>query len=215
MTGPLLVDRLVTGPFKENSYLVASRAGGEAVLIDPGDEAEAIAGRIEALRLRPVLILNTHGHLDHIGAVADLRERYGIPFAIHPGDRFLLVDVEAQAALFGLSGYRDPVVDRELSDGETVEAAGLSFVVRAVPGHSPGSVALLVGEAAFVGDALFQGSVGRTDLPGGDASTLRRSLNDVLLALPDATVVYPGHGPETTIGRERRTNPFLNGAYPW
>lgn len=211
----MLIDCLVTGPFQENSYVVARGRGGEAVLIDPGDEPERIVGRLEELSLKPVLILNTHGHLDHVGAVPDLRERYGIPFAIHPADRYLLRDVEAQAALFGLSGYRDPVVDRELEAGETVEAAGLAFHVVPTPGHSPGSVTLLLDGHAFVGDVLFEGSIGRTDLPGGNAATLRHSLAEVLLKLPDGTHVHPGHGPSTTIGRERRTNPFLTGAIPW
>jgi glyoxylase-like metal-dependent hydrolase (beta-lactamase superfamily II) len=211
----VLVDCLVTGPFQENAYLVASGRGKQAVLIDPGDEADRIAERIEALSLEPVLILNTHGHLDHIGAVPDLRERYGIPFAIHPLDRFLLEGVEEQARMFGLHGYRDPVVDRELVPGETVEAAGLSFDVLFAPGHSPGHVAFRTDGAVFGGDCLFHGSIGRSDLPGGDPATLKRTLREVFLTLPDDTVVYSGHGPSTTIGQERRTNPFLTGAFPW
>ncbi|MCK6458288.1 MAG: MBL fold metallo-hydrolase [Planctomycetes bacterium] len=211
----MLVETLVTGPFQENSYLVAKGEGQPCVLIDPGDEADRIAGRIEELGLKPEIILNTHGHLDHIGAVPDLRERYGIPFAIHPEDRFLLENVDAQAAMFGLSGYEDPVVDRELRPGETVEAAGLRFEVFHAPGHSPGHVAFLVEGVVFGGDCLFEGSIGRSDLPGSDPAALRRTLREVFLAWPDATRVYPGHGPATTIGKERRSNPFLTGAFPW
>ncbi|MFI5401857.1 MAG: MBL fold metallo-hydrolase [Planctomycetota bacterium] len=211
----MLIESLVTGPFQENSYLVAKGEGQPCVLIDPGDEADRIAGRIEELGLKPEIILNTHGHLDHIGAVPDLQEKYGIPFAIHPDDSFLLVDVDAQAALFGLTGYRDPKVDRSLVPGETVEAAGLRFEVFFTPGHSPGHVAFLVDGVVFGGDCLFQGSIGRSDLPGSDPEALRRTLHEVFLAWPDATRVYSGHGPMTTIGRERRSNPFLTGAFPW
>ncbi len=210
-----MVTVVVTGPFQENAYIVAKGEGQPCVLIDPGDEADRIAARIEALRLTPEIILNTHGHLDHIGAVPALRARYKIPFAIHPDDRFLLENVEEQAAMFGLSGYEDPVVDRDLVPGETVEAAGLRFEVVHTPGHSPGHVAFLVDGAAFGGDCLFQGSIGRSDLPGSDPAALRRTLHEVFLSWPDATRVYPGHGPATTIGRERRSNPFLTGAFPW
>jgi glyoxylase-like metal-dependent hydrolase (beta-lactamase superfamily II) len=211
----MLVDTIVTGPFQENSYLVSRSEGSEAVIIDPGDEADRIAARLEELSLTPVLILNTHGHLDHIGAVPDLRDRYGIPFAIHPGDAFLLENVNDHAGMFGLSGYRDPEIDRELVAGETVEAAGLSFEVLSTPGHSPGHVTFKVDGSVFAGDCLFMGSIGRSDLPGGDPVVLKRTLNEVFLALPDETVVYPGHGPSTTVGQERRTNPFLTGAFPW
>jgi len=211
----MLIERLVTGPFMENTYLVAEGRGAPAVILDPGDEAERIARRIAELELDPVLILNTHGHLDHIGAVPDLKERFSIPFAIHPLDRFLLQNVEQHAALFGLSGYRDPEVDQELEDGETVRAAGLAIRVRHTPGHSPGHVTFLLDDAAFCGDCLFSGSIGRSDLPGGDPFVLRRTLEEFFLALPDETRVLCGHGAETTIARERSTNPFLTGAIAW
>jgi len=211
----MLVQALVTGPFQENTYLVAAAEGSPCVILDPGDEADRIADTIESLGLTPEIILNTHGHLDHIGAVPDLKERYSIPFAIHPEDRFLLENVEEQARMFGLSGYRDPEVDRDLVAGETVETAGLAFDVVFTPGHSPGHVTFLVDGHAFSGDCLFAGSIGRTDLPRGDPAVLKKTLADVFLSWPDETVVHPGHGPETTIGQERRTNPFLAGGMPW
>ena len=214
---PLLVETIVTGPFLENTYLVARGRGAPCVLIDPGDNPDVIAQRIEDLDLTPEIILNTHGHLDHIGAVQPMRRRYDIPFAIHPGDRPLLENVNGQARMFGLDGYEDPEVDRDLVAGETVHAAGIDFEVLFTPGHSPGHVTLRpVGEnCVFSGDCLFAGSIGRTDLPGGDPATLKRTLEEVFLALPDEMVVYSGHGPSTTIGAERRSNPFLTGAFPW
>ena len=146
-----------------------------------------------------------------------LKRRYGIPFAIHPADAPLLKDVNEQARMFGLEGYEDPEVDRDLVAGETVTAAGIEFEVLFTPGHSPGHVTLRPkgGSCVFSGDCLFAGSIGRTDLPGGDPATLKKTLEEVFLALSDDTVVYSGHGPSTTIGAERKSNPFLIGAFPW
>lgn len=211
----MLVETLVTGPFQENCYLVAKGRGEECVLIDPGDDADVIAQNIERLELTPVAILNTHGHLDHIGAVQDLKERFEIPFAIHPMDGFLLQNVNDHARMFGLNGYRDPEVDIDLVAGETVTYAGIDFEVVFTPGHSPGHVTFKVPGAVFSGDCLFSGSIGRTDLPGGDPAVLKATLHDFFLSLEDETKVYSGHGPMTTIGRERESNPFLSGAYPW
>jgi glyoxylase-like metal-dependent hydrolase (beta-lactamase superfamily II) len=213
----ILVETLVTGPFMENTYIVARERGAPCVLIDPGDEASLIADRIAELDLQPEIILNTHGHLDHIGAVPELCRRFEIPFAIHPADSFLLENVNDHARMFGLDGYEDPEVDRELVAGEVVTAAGIDFEILFTPGHSPGHVTLRpVGEnCVFSGDCLFAGSIGRTDLPGGDPATLKKTLDEVFLALPDETTVYSGHGPSTTIGAERKSNPFLIGAFPW
>ena len=146
-----------------------------------------------------------------------LRERFSIAFALHPGDAFLLQIVNEQAALFGLSGYSDPQVDREIRGGEVVAAAGLRFAVTEAPGHSPGHVILRV-EAepeVFVGDVVFAGSIGRMDLPGGDEATMKQTLEQVILTLSDELNLYPGHGPATTLGHEREHNPYLNGMMRW
>jgi len=213
----LRIQTLTTGPFQENGFVVAREGEQACVLIDPGDEVERWVALIDELDVTPVMILNTHGHLDHIGAVPELRRRYGIPFAIHPGDAFLLKNVNEHAQLFGLDGYQDPEVDIDLVAGEPIEAAGITFDVIFTPGHSPGHVTFRPrGETCvFSGDCLFMGSIGRSDLPGGDPAMLKKTLRDIFLALPDETVVYCGHGPSTTIARERADNPFLSGAFPW
>ncbi|MHC4952524.1 MAG: MBL fold metallo-hydrolase [Planctomycetota bacterium] len=216
-----MIETLTTGPFQENGFIVARGKGKPCVLIDPGDEPERFVEMIEYLELTPEIILNTHGHLDHIGAVPELRRRYDIPFAIHPADAIYLKDVNSHARMFGLDGYEDPEVDRDIVAGEVIEAAGIEFDVLFTPGHSPGHVTFRPrteggGESCvFSGDCLFMGSIGRSDLPGGDPATLKKTLQDVFMALPDETVVYCGHGPDTTIGAERKTNPFLSGAFPW
>jgi glyoxylase-like metal-dependent hydrolase (beta-lactamase superfamily II) len=199
------------GPFAENSYFLFDPSTREAVSIDPGDEADRLLALVRRERLEVRYILNTHGHLDHVGAVSAIQQATGAPFYIHPGDRFLVDGVAAQAALFGLPPPPVPTVDGDLADGQAFDIAGGSIRIKVIetPGHSPGSVTFEAGDLLFAGDALFQGSIGRTDLPGGDYASLMRSIRLRLLAYPDATRVYPGHGSATTIGHERATNPFL------
>jgi glyoxylase-like metal-dependent hydrolase (beta-lactamase superfamily II) len=205
--------RLTNGRFAENCYIVADRAAAEAVLVDPGEEAELFLSRLGTERLRLTAVWLTHAHLDHVLGVATVKRRTGAPVWLHPADRPLYDHVPEQArALAGLDADRPPPPDHEIVPGEPLTVGGCAFEVRHVPGHSPGSVALVTPGAAIVGDVLFAGSVGRTDLPGGNGATLIASIRAQLLTLPDQTVVYPGHGPETTIGAERRTNPFLTGA---
>ena len=202
------------GAFVENCYLVIDEAAQQCAIVDPGEEAGLILHRLEQAAVRPVAIWLTHAHLDHVLGVSQVRAATGAPVFLHPADRVLYDHVPDQAAAFGLRA--DPLVppDRAFAHGEGLRVGGLSFTVRHTPGHSPGSVSLVGEGMVFGGDVLFQGSIGRTDLPGGDLETLLASIERELLVLPDSTIVYSGHGPATTIGAERRTNPFLTGAFP-
>ena len=201
------------GQFVENCYLVIDEAGGECAVIDPGEEAGLIAHKIADAGVKPVAIWLTHAHIDHVLGVPRLKADSGAPVYLHPGDRLLYDHVPEQATAFGMRAAPLPPPDRALAPGDLLRVGTLEFRVRHAPGHSPGSVVFEGGGVAFVGDVLFQGSIGRTDLPGGDFETLLKSIERELLTLPDSTIVYCGHGPETTVGRERRANPFLTGAH--
>ena len=201
------------GQFVENCYLVIDAAAGECAVIDPGEEAGLIAHQIAAAGVKPVAIWLTHAHIDHVLGVPRLKADTGAPVYLHPGDRLLYDHVPEQASAFGMRATPLPPPDRGLAHGDLLRVGGLEFHVRHAPGHSPGSVVFEGHGVAFAGDVLFQGSIGRTDLPGGDFETLLKSIERELLTLPDSTIVYSGHGPETTVGRERRANPFLTGAH--
>jgi glyoxylase-like metal-dependent hydrolase (beta-lactamase superfamily II) len=205
---------LTNGVYQENCFLLADPETEEAVLIDPGEEAELFLRRIESEQLALKAIWLTHAHLDHILGVKAVVERTGVPVYLHPDDRQLYDGVAHQGAWLGVQVDQPPPPNHEIAHGDTLTVGGLDFEVRHVPGHSPGSVAILGHGIAFVGDAVFAGSVGRVDLPGGDGAALLASITEQLLPLPDETVVYSGHGPETTIGVERRSNPFLTGVIP-
>jgi len=199
--------------FAENCYIVADRASGDAVLVDPGEEAQVFLARLrsEGLQLRAIWL--THAHLDHVAGIPEIKAEVDVPVWLHADDRVLYDHAPEQARmLLGMEFPTLPPPDRTIVPGEAMRVGGCEFAVRHVPGHSRGSVAFLADGVAIVGDVLFAGSVGRVDLPGGDGPTLLASIRDVLLPLADETVVYSGHGPETTIGRERRTSPFLTGA---
>ena len=199
------------GQFVENCYLVIDEATQACAVIDPGEQAGLILHKLRASGAQPVGIWLTHAHIDHVLGVPELTAETGAPVYLHPGDRELYDAVPDQAAWFGLTA--DPLrpPDRELAAGDRLTVGGLEFTVRHAPGHSPGHVVFAGHGAVFGGDVLFQGSIGRTDLPGGDFDTLIHSIERELLVLPDSTIVYTGHGPATTIGAERRTNPFLRG----
>ena len=195
------------GPLQENCYLLSD--AGQAVLIDPGDEAGRLLGALEELELTAVWL--THAHFDHVGALADILDRSSVPVYLHPDDWELLDNAAASAAYFGLTLRQPEVEPSPLTHGQVMKMGKLEASCLYTPGHAPGHVSFYVPAAGFVlaGDALFQGSVGRTDLPGGDHAQLLASIRRELLTLPDETRVLPGHGPETTVGAERLSNPFL------
>jgi len=202
------------GVFAENCYLIVDEQAKQCAVLDPGEEAGLILHKIEETGSTLAGIWLTHAHLDHVVGVARVAEDTGVPVWLHPGDRPLYDAVPQQAGAFGLAPPPDlPAPNREMVHGEHLTVGQLRFEIRHAPGHSPGSVCLIGHGVAFSGDVLFAGSIGRTDLPGGDFETLISSIERELLSLPDDTIVYSGHGPETTIGRERRTNPFLTGVH--
>lgn len=220
----MLVAGFPAGSFAANCYLVAPAPGEECVIIDPGQDAEpGIEDLLAKCRLKPIAVLLTHGHIDHMWSVAPVCGAKGIPAYIHPDDRALLSDpakglsLMAKQQFLGGITFSEPDDLKELADGEVITMAGLDFTVGHVPGHTEGSVMFGTEPAAegtdgtlFTGDLLFAGSIGRTDLPGGDHAKMLSSLARTL-TLPDATLVLPGHGPQTTIGAERASNPFLTG----
>lgn len=206
----MILQGFPAGPVGANCYIFGDDRSRDVFVIDPGDEPDRILDSLRQLGARPLALVNTHGHFDHIQAVDAVRRATRAPFWIHEAEREILTQGPARAKmLFGLDLPPSPVPDRWLVDGDRLQVGGLTLTVRHTPGHSPGGVCLLGDGLAFVGDTLFAGSIGRTDLPGADTATLLASIARVLLPLPDETVCYPGHGPETTMGEERRTNPFL------
>jgi hydroxyacylglutathione hydrolase len=204
-------------PFFKNGFVVSCETTREAVLIDPGDEVKSLLGMVASDRLTVKAILLTHAHLDHVTGVGRAKAVLGVPVWLHRADLFLYNGVVEQGRMFGIDVEQPPPVDAFYAPGEPFRFGEYVVDILLTPGHCPGGVCLAIGRAGsprlarelFVGDTLFAGSIGRTDLPGGDAGTLLRSIRDVLLAFPDDTTVHSGHGPDTTIGVERRTNPFL------
>ena len=218
MIPDMLIRTAAVEPFFKNGYLVACEHTREAVLIDPGDEVDALLESAESERMRVKAILLTHAHLDHVTGVARAKSVLDVPIWIHRDDLFLYNGVVEQGRMFGLHVSPQPTIDRFYGADWRLEIGNCVVTVAHTPGHSPGGVCLAIGESSaqardlFVGDTLFAGSIGRTDLPGGDLNTLLNSIRTVLFRYPDETAVYSGHGPVTTIGDERRTNPFLQGA---
>jgi len=211
------IESLAVAPFHKNGFLVTCDATRDAILIDPGDEIDGLLAIVQASEVTVRLILLTHGHVDHVAGVARAKRATGAPVGVHRDDLFLYEAAIQHGLFFGLRVEQPPPPDLFLSPGTPLAFGRCSVEVHHTPGHSPGGVCLHVRGAEadethlFVGDTLFAGSIGRTDLPGGDYETLMQSIRTVLLGFDDAAIVHPGHGPETTIGRERTTNPFLRG----
>jgi len=210
--GRLEIVAIPVGPFVMNCTLLLDRDTGEGIVVDPGDEPERVLPVIREKGMKVVALVATHGHLDHVGRAAEFSRALDAPLGCHRDDLFLLERLEEQGALLGLGPFEPPRVDRILEHGDGIEFGNLRFEVLHAPGHSPGSIGLLGEGRLFSGDVLFQGSVGRTDLWGGDFEKLERSIREKFYGAGDDVVVHPGHGPTTTIGEERRTNPFVRGA---
>jgi hydroxyacylglutathione hydrolase len=209
----MILEALTVGPFQENCYVIGDEETGTGALVDPGDEATRIALAVEQSGLEISQIIITHAHIDHVGAVAAMVDEYACPVLMHAEAEPMLRQLPTQAMMMGLRFGKVPTVDRHIEDEEVLEVGGLRLKSLYTPGHAPGHLAFYLADEGLVlsGDALFAGSIGRTDLFGGDMDLLMRSINERLLTLPDETRVLPGHGPETTIGEERANNPFLGG----
>jgi hydroxyacylglutathione hydrolase len=202
--------RFTLGPFQQNVYLLVGPSRRRGVLFDPGLEIDEVLRFIERRGIVLDLVVNTHGHVDHVAGNRAVKERTGAKIAIHPADRPYLLNLAAQGATFGIDVDPSPEPDLALEEGVALRFDGIEMDVIHTPGHTPGGTCLKFGRRMIVGDTLFQGSVGRTDLPGGSWPDLVASIRGKLFRLPADTVCYPGHGPETTLGHERRTNPFVS-----
>ncbi|MFZ2632280.1 MAG: MBL fold metallo-hydrolase [Desulfosalsimonadaceae bacterium] len=205
----MIIKTLALGPIMANCFIVGCENTKSAVVIDPGDEVNKILLALADSKLTVKYIINTHGHFDHVGANKRLKDATGAPILIHKSDAGMLAQVSVSAMAFGMSGEDSPPADRTIAEGDKITFGDITLTVLHTPGHSLGGVSLHSDGVVFVGDSLFAGSIGRTDFPGGNYDTLITSIKTKLFPLGDDVVVYSGHGPATTIGREKRFNPFL------
>ncbi len=214
----LILETLVVPPFGENTYLIGDADAGVAIAVDPGGRADELAATAERRGVRIEHIINTHAHIDHVSGVEALQALTGADFWLHPDARPMLAGLTAQARMFGLPDLQPPTVDHEIEVGRPIAVGGLTLEVRFTPGHAPGHVTFVtpaveyegvVRPLALCGDVIFRGSIGRTDLPGGDTRTLMESIEREILSLSDDTVLLSGHGPATSVGLERTGNPFV------
>ncbi len=206
----MILRRLVINPFGTNCYIVGSESTREGMVIDPGGNGKEILRQVREIGLDIKYVVLTHGHIDHIGAVKEVKEATGAEFCVHSGET-RLVQERPLGSIVGLQYPILPAPDCWLNGGDSIDIGDLHFLVLHTPGHSPGGICLLGEGIVFSGDTLFNYGIGRTDFPGSSHSQLMNSIHTKLMVLPDNTVVYPGHGPETTVGAEQRGNPFLRG----
>ena len=205
----LIIEKLEVGPIMANCFIVGCEETKQAAVIDPGDEADRILMTLAQHALVVKYLINTHSHFDHVSANKRMKEVTGAPLAIHPDDAPMLAELSRSAMMFGLSAENSPEPDILLKDGDEISFGNISFKIIHTPGHSQGGICLYTKGHLFAGDTLFAGSIGRTDLPGGNYDSLISNIKNKLLVLDEDTIVYTGHGPETTIGNEKRMNPFL------
>jgi hydroxyacylglutathione hydrolase len=206
----VIIQSLVVGPIQANCFILGCDQTQEAVVIDPGDEAKRILASLQKQGLQLKFIINTHGHFDHVGANKALKDKTGAPILIHKADAPMLAQLSASAAVWGMQVDDSPPADRFLEDGDQITFGQITLEVIHTPGHSLGGISLYTPKDLFVGDTLFAGSIGRTDFPGGDYEQLISGVRKRLFVLGDDVRVFPGHGPATTIGQEKKFNPFFH-----
>jgi glyoxylase-like metal-dependent hydrolase (beta-lactamase superfamily II) len=205
----LIIKELVVGPLMANCFIFGCEETREAVVIDPGGDADRILFALADSKLKVKYIINTHGHFDHVAANGKIKDATGADILIHPLDASMLGSLSTNAAIFGISVENSPPCDQTIEEGDTVSFGKITLKVLHTPGHTPGGISLYTDNIVFVGDTLFAGSIGRTDFPGGDFNTLISSIRTKLFKMDDDVRVLTGHGPETSIGSEKRFNPFV------
>jgi len=205
----MILETLVVGPIQANSYILGCERTKGAAVIDPGGDADKILIALAKKKLRCLYIINTHGHFDHSGDNKRLKEVTSAQLLIHHADAPMILNQRAGGDMWNMNVDNSPPPDRYIDEGDVITFGDISLRVLYTPGHSPGGISLVTDKMVFVGDTLFAGSIGRTDFPGGDYEGLLRNVRQKIFTLGDDVVVYPGHGPKTTVGRERKTNPFF------